>query len=73
MFNALHCADILRKHYFSMDAICNLCNEEEENLDHLFLSCQLARSLWFGSNLTVKPQYLQQKSIQDWLRVWFNQ
>lgn len=36
------------------DTICDLCKNQTENANHLFLSCPLARAVWLGSNIGLK-------------------
>jgi hypothetical protein len=36
---------------------CSLCNQEEENIDHLLVSCVFARQFWFN--------FLQRVHLQD--------
>lgn len=40
-------------------------------MDHIFLMCPLARSVWFGTNLGIKTDLVQDHSLIKWLDSWF--
>jgi ribonuclease HI len=48
--------------------ICPRCNKALETIDHVFLRCEWARAVWFGSPMTFNSDRInQESSVQDWL------
>lgn len=37
----------LRSHHCMVDNICELCSQDDENLEHLFFNCAFAKTIWF--------------------------
>uniref|UniRef100_A0A803NMC7 Reverse transcriptase domain-containing protein n=1 Tax=Cannabis sativa TaxID=3483 RepID=A0A803NMC7_CANSA len=57
---------------FALDnALCPLCNMDEENSLHLLWSCEFTRAIWFGCMWQVRTNALTAASWEDWL-VWFS-
>ena len=54
-----------------MDPIFPCCGEKEENMEHLFLRCNVVRRVWFGSQLGVRinqPNMSSNLWLSKWLR-----
>jgi hypothetical protein len=48
--------------------LCPRCNNGLETLDHVFMQCDWAKAVWFGSPMTIKFQNTSQElSLGDWL------
>ncbi|GAU48804.1 hypothetical protein TSUD_406370 [Trifolium subterraneum] len=60
----------LKRKGLSLDTICLLCFEAEENRDHLFMRCRLVQQTWFCSSLGLHIP--SQRSLQDWLVEWLS-
>lgn len=43
------------RHISSIDYSCPICHEDRETTEHLFLRCNMARAVWFGSHLGWRP------------------
>jgi hypothetical protein len=55
----------LKRKRLSLDTICPLCFEAEENRDHLFMRCRLVQQTWFSSSLGLHVPF--QLSLNDWM------
>lgn len=42
-------------------------------MDHLFVLCLFARSIWFDCELSIKIYHIEEESIVYWLDLWFKQ
>jgi ribonuclease HI len=49
------------------DTICPMCNKEPETINHIFLQCEWARLVWFGSPITISTTNIQTNSFSDWI------
>lgn len=58
---ALQCADILRSHHLQRKEGYVLCGLPTEITYHVFLHCHFVRSIWFGTDLTLRPQHDNRK------------
>jgi ribonuclease HI len=48
--------------------ICPRCNNALETIDHVFLRCEWAKAVWFGSPMTLNcDRIADESSFQDWL------
>lgn len=56
-----------------MDIVCLICNMEEETVDHLFFKCELERTMWFGSQLTIRSKKANIENLCFWINQWLNQ
>lgn len=43
------------RHISSIDYSCPICHEDRETTEHLFLRCNMARAVWFGSHFGWRP------------------
>lgn len=60
----------LRRKGVVLDPLCLICNVEEESQEHLFMSYQATRALWFTTSLGIHvPQRL---SFSDWMLQWMS-
>ena len=47
---------------------CILCNNAIETQDHLFLHCDLARVVWFGADINIRPITDTGTPVEQWLQ-----
>ena len=63
-------ADRLAKNGLAHPEKCPLCDQEEETINHLLLSCVFARQTWFeillGLGLQVLSPQLEDPSFEEW-------
>lgn len=65
-FNRLH--KKMNRRQIPVSPSCVFCGQENEDLDHLiFLTCELARVVWFGSNLSIRIEALLLANLHDQL------
>uniref|UniRef100_A0A2N9J2S6 Reverse transcriptase zinc-binding domain-containing protein n=1 Tax=Fagus sylvatica TaxID=28930 RepID=A0A2N9J2S6_FAGSY len=50
------------------DRTCILCNNANETQDHLFLHCDLARAIWFGADINIRPITDTGTLVEQWLQ-----
>ena len=62
----------LHKRISQIPSICPNCLKEEETLEHLFLLCPLARAIWFGSELSLRVDYIITQKVKDWIGEWLS-
>jgi ribonuclease HI len=66
--NALPVKDNLITRGIRCDPICYRCNSALETTNHVFLTCEWARAIWFGSPLTINFKLItQQMTFTEWL------
>jgi hypothetical protein len=60
----------LFKRGVSCSPLCCFCDEKNETVEHLFMECEWAISVWFASPLGVKFRYNDDspKSFLEWLK-----
>lgn len=46
---------------------CQLCSLGVEDLDHLFLNCNIARLAWFGCSLCIHIDRINPRTVQQWM------
>jgi hypothetical protein len=49
------------------DSLCVKCSKSPETIDHIFLHCEWARLVWFGSPITITTTNIHTKTLFDWL------
>ena len=49
-----------------------MCQEEDENLKHLFCLCHFAKAVWFGTDLSIFTNRIALNSIKDWIQDWLS-
>jgi hypothetical protein len=54
------------------DSLCAKCGKSPETADHIFLQCDWARLVWFGSPITITTSNIRTKNIVDWLSYMIN-
>ncbi|AQK71168.1 Gamma carbonic anhydrase-like 2 mitochondrial [Zea mays] len=63
-------ADRLAKKGLPHPQFCTLCDQEEETLNHLLVSCVFSREVWFQIMKYVGLQHLapnlESSSLEDW-------
>jgi hypothetical protein len=63
-------ADQLAKRGLSHPDKCPLCDQEEETINHMLLSCVFARQIWYGIlqglHLQVLAPQMEDSSFEDW-------
>lgn len=60
----------LRQRRLCSSAMCPICGEVEETMEHAFLLCDWTRPLWFGSQMSLCPR--PSNMISNFL-TWFGQ
>ena len=50
------------------DRTCILCNNANETQDHLFLHCDLAKAIWFGADINIRPITDTGTLVEQWLQ-----
>jgi hypothetical protein len=72
VLNKCWTADRLEKRGMDHPEKCPLCDQEEENIDHLLLSCVFTRQFWFSFlqrvNLQELAPQLENISFMEWWR-----
>jgi hypothetical protein len=51
-------------------SLCSLCNEEEESVDHLFIHCRWAWSIWVTGMDWWGVHGCVPKSVKNWVAGW---
>ncbi|KAK8484238.1 hypothetical protein V6N12_029127 [Hibiscus sabdariffa] len=64
--NNLSCDLEMRKSIRQGNRPCSLCHQEHDStsLDHLFISCDFARTVWFGSDISLRVSNLPLKDVR---------
>lgn len=70
--NALTLGANLLKKNFSIDGNCPFGCHDTEDDNHLFLSCPLARSVWFGSAFGLHSNVVVEGGFANWLATLFS-
>lgn len=52
---------------------CNLCNENEESLSHLFFKCNFAIQIWMHLNFDINYVTDGKTCFHEWLNHWFHE
>ncbi|KAF7830391.1 ribonuclease H [Senna tora] len=65
--NNLPACSVLIRHDMVLEDICINCGEKGESLNHIFLQCNFAKVVWFGTHLSYKPPDSDISLLQ-----WFN-
>jgi hypothetical protein len=66
--NILPTRSNLEKKGIILDTSCPLCESAVENIDHLFMQCEVTRAVWFSSPLGIHVP--PQVDIKCWMRTW---
>lgn len=63
-----------RLHYIfhSNDLYCPLCNNDVEDIDHLFIKCPFIQQIWFISKWNFHIDFFHNNSVKDWLTIIFD-
>lgn len=69
--NAVASKEALYKRKCSSNPLCPICDNEVETLEHLFLLCPWAKSVWFGSRLGFFVSEFDVTSIARWIEQHF--
>ncbi|XP_026377582.1 uncharacterized protein LOC113271874 [Papaver somniferum] len=64
--------DKLSRYKPEIDVHCSLCNYPAETIDHLFLKCPYARSIWLAVNINVGTILTHHGSFRNWVISWFS-
>jgi hypothetical protein len=66
--HAIPVRDKLTSKGIRCNPICPRCNKALETIEHVFMQCEWAKAIWFGSPMTINFEHmLQEVSFQDWL------
>lgn len=65
--NILPVRENLRKKKVVPNAICPICQKEQETIEHALLLCSWTRPVWFGSQVQCTPDPRNVTSIVNWL------
>jgi hypothetical protein len=57
----------LPKRGIMCNTICSRCQQKEETIYHIFLSCPRAIKSWFGSVLSINFSNIPDIQFRDWL------
>ena len=52
--------------------MCPICHNAEESLEHLFVSCPLARAVKFGIDLSIWIDAFALTNIRKWIQDWLS-
>lgn len=61
--------ELIRRN-MQVDPNCPLCGESEETIVHLFLTCEMVRTIWFGSFLSIRISKRKQLTCKQWIVEW---
>ena len=61
---------MLKRRIFSLASRCPLCLNEEESIDHLFLLCHWASTLWSLALSLMGISWVQPSNVKDVLVAW---
>ncbi|KAF7844578.1 ribonuclease H [Senna tora] len=64
--NNLPTFSVLNRHHMPLQNICNACNQDDESLIHVFLQCNFASAVWFGTHLGFQSHNHLASSMMDW-------
>ena len=65
---AIPTVDVLKSHHLMVTGLCRFGCKVEESIHHLFFSCDLTKSSWFGCFSIRSPCHLSTEDILLWLR-----
>lgn len=66
LHNGLPVADNLKKRGLRVDAICQLCGEEDETVNHLLFQCKLTKEIWDLTPIsTPSGEFLNAHNLAD--------
>ena len=58
---------ILNRKGITTPTRCLLFDDNDETINHMFLTCSFARAIWLGSTLGIRTSDLANVSFKDWL------
>ncbi|KAF7837557.1 reverse transcriptase [Senna tora] len=65
--NALPSLNNLSKRRIVLSPRCQICNQEEESIEHIFLMCPWTRPVWFGSRFQWNFNNAQVSRMDIWI------
>lgn len=71
--NALPVGQNLCKKRIKNSPLCQLCEKEEESIEHMLLFCEWTRVVWFGLQVQCVPSRTSVTSIHQWLGKMFTE
>ena len=61
---------LLAGRHINIPARCSMCLQDDEIVDHLFLTCLFAKGLRFGSYQCLRTELIQPSNVIRWLRLY---
>ncbi|XP_030923476.1 uncharacterized protein LOC115950416 [Quercus lobata] len=58
----------LAKRQIITDDTCAVCGEDQETLDHLFMSCHFARAIWYGAAQGLRTHFIYTTDMANWMK-----
>ena len=65
--NVLPTCQMLRTRHLQKNSECCLCQQDEEDIDNLFIKYPFTIVIWFESNLIIIIENIQSHNIRIWL------
>lgn len=59
--------DILQEHHLKGNNFCPFCQMDHIAIDHIFFTCDFAKSIWFGNGISFNNSNLPHGSFIAWL------
>lgn len=63
---------VLRQHHFNVQGKCLICPEDQETIDHLFISCSWTRACWFGLSIPSATIIPASTGLSEWMNQLFS-
>lgn len=72
IWNAIPTGITLQKHHIGLgqEALCLFCGQHDETIDHIFMNCPLAKTVWFGLSQGFLVENSGGSTVVDWINLW---
>lgn len=67
LVNAIATKDNMFKRRIARDALCPICLENQETVEHLLFLCPWTKPIWFGAHICSVPNEFNISSLPNWM------